>query len=283
LVLTLLTDAIVPDSWGRLQTGFDDDWLGQELGVRVQLRRAFCTSRVVDSFNAHLGLPRWRDMALRAGSAVGLEIIETIELPELLKRLEKVERDGLGLRCNEGFGRVAFNHPLYDGCEMVKDSETSLPVKMRLATGGLDHVLAAETQFRQWWGNRLAEDRKRYQDQKKPDPFKHKEFEALARLLRSLAPASAEEVGALLDRLGRSDELLPLKLVKEELAVREAEKAKLNFFRAGKGRGGIDKAKELVRELAEEAGAGGHCWRIGLEMLADRIAAEAQKEEEGEG
>jgi CRISPR-associated protein Csx10 len=275
LVLTLLTDAIVPDTWGRLQTGFDDDWLGQELGVKVQVKRAFCASRVVDSFNAHLGLPRWRDVALRAGSAVGLEIIEAIELPELLKRLEKVERDGLGLRCNEGFGRVAFNHPLYDGCEVVEDSEISLPMEMRLATGGLDHDLAAETEFRRVWQSRLLE-----QDWK---PFREPEFESLARLLRGLAPASAEEVGALLARLGRSNELLPSDLVEGELAVREAEKAKLNFFRAGKGRDGIDKVRELARKLAEEAGEGGHCWRIGLEMLADRIAAEAQKEEEGEG
>jgi CRISPR-associated protein Csx10 len=272
LVLTLLTDAIVPDPWGRFQTSLDADWLSQALGVKVRVKRAFCANRVVDSFNAQLGLPRWRDVALRAGSAVGLEITEAIDLPELLKHLEKVEREGLGLRRSEGFGRVAFNHPLYNGCAAVRRSEIRLPVEMRPATGSMDHGLAAETEFRRRWATHLAEQNWR--------PFHEPEFESLARLLRGLAPASVEEVEALLDRLGRSDELLPSKLVKEELAVRETEKEKLDFFRAGKGQAGLEALRDLVKELAREATESGRCWRIGREMLADRIAAEARKGEE---
>lgn len=273
LMLTLLTDTIVPDRWGRFQTSFDDDWLSRTLGLKVQVKHAFCASRVVDSFNAHLGLPRWRDVALRAGSVVRLEIkkSEEVDLPELLKRLEKAEREGLGLRRNEGFGQVAFNHPLYNGCEAVRDSEIRLPEWMRLAPASVARDLAAETEFRRRWESRLVE-----QDWK---PLRKLEFESLARLLRGQAPASVEEVGVLLDRLGHSDELLPPNLVEKELAVREAEKAKLNFFRAGKGTDGVGKVRELARELVEEAAGDGRCWHIGLEMLADRIAAEAQKEE----
>ena len=268
LVLTLLTDAIVPDRWGRFQTSFDNAWLGEALGVKVEVKHSFCASRAVDAFNAHLGLPRWRDVALRAGSAVRLEIAEAIDLPELLKRLGDVERRGLGLRRNEGLGRVVFNHPLYNGCARVRDSRIPLPEQLHPARGGRAHPLLVETEFRREWDDFLVK-----QD---CGTFSAPEFESLARLLRGEAPASIQEVNDLLKGLGRSGQLLPKKVM-EELKVREAEKDKLNFFRAGRGKSGLDAVKKIVKELGQRTTESERRWRIGLEMLANYMAAEAQK------
>ena len=138
----------------------------------------------------------------------------------------------------------------------------------------------------------MAEDQEKHKDAGKPDPFKHKEFEVLARLFRSKLPASVEDVDTLVSRLGRSAELLPETLQKE-LEVREKDKAVLNFFRTDKAKAGLNALTTLVRGLDREVKARvgelagetktktqSRCWRIGLELLADRIAAVAGKEEQ---
>jgi CRISPR-associated protein Csx10 len=273
LTLTLLTDTILADPWGRFLTGFDSQWLSNVLGVQVTVNRCFCAARVVDGFYAHLGLPRWRDVALRAGSAAGLTLVETLSVDELQRRLAQVERDGIGLRRNEGFGQVVFNHPLYEGCAGVPDQPIRLSKPMCLEASPTDHTLPRETNFRQKWNDDLM----RY----KWEPLHKPEFEFLARLLRSQMPASVQDVESLWNRLGHSDELLPPQQVQAELAVREREKAKLNFFRAAESKAGRKALLEIVQDLAERATGDERCWRIGLEMLADRVAAEARWGEEG--
>ncbi|MCS6842697.1 MAG: RAMP superfamily CRISPR-associated protein, partial [Roseiflexus sp.] len=123
VTMLLLSDAIVPDPWGRFWRGFDPAWLKRELqlpdGAEVSIdcnqnreALAFSAVRTVDAFNAALGLPRSRDIALVAGSSVRLSF-KGIEVNKLVECLEKVEARGIGLRRDEGFGRVAFNHPVY--------------------------------------------------------------------------------------------------------------------------------------------------------------------------
>lgn len=116
VAMTLLTDAILTDPWGRFRQTLDEEALSELLGWEVEVLRAAAASREVDGFYGHTGLPRWRDLALRAGSAVGFRLPDGPDRDAALARLREVERDGIGLRRGEGFGRVAFNHPIYGGC-----------------------------------------------------------------------------------------------------------------------------------------------------------------------
>ena len=42
LVMTLLTDTILTDYWGRFQTAFDGETLKQILGIDVEVIELFC-------------------------------------------------------------------------------------------------------------------------------------------------------------------------------------------------------------------------------------------------
>jgi|GEM_PF-580109 len=307
LILTLLTDAIVPDRWGRFRADLDAVLLAEFLGgqvcpAQVKVRRAFCAGRVVDSFNAHMGLPRWRDMALRAGSAVGFQVeIENLapaDKQALLERLRAVEEEGIGLRRGEGFGQVVFNYPFYDDCAPPADVARQVAVRldddgrcMAPAVGGPNHALAVEFDFHQGWAEEMALDLERCRGEDDTDPFAYPEFAALARLLRAEAPAALPEAEKLLARLGHFDELLSGKTL-QELGVRAQEAARQNFFAGDKAAAGLQALRTWLAELDRRVKARterlpeqdwettrGRCWRIGLELLADRIAAVARKEE----
>ena len=303
LTLTLLTDTIILDEWGRFQTGFDDRWLSQALRVPVQVVRGFCASQMTDSFNGYLGLPRFRDVALRAGSAVGLRVLDTVGVETALNTLRAVEERGIGLRRNEGFGRVVFNHPVYDqgGRGEVSYAWEVGPLQIRAASTAPFYT---EAQFRADWDDKLTDawekrmvaevgDQAGARHLKPSEVFREAEFETVARLLRTERWVRAEGgdaetrlalVFARLDRLGEATELLPADLVQRELQVREEDKAKLTFFK-NKGRAGLLVLKTLLAALDKEVAAASapqpeSLWRIGLEMLADRIAAEARRDEE---
>jgi CRISPR-associated protein Csx10 len=151
--LTLLSDAILPDHWGRFHQSLDDaDWIEELLDDKkfFQLERdaitnlpkiihAFCKAGYADNFNNQLGLPRWRDLAIKAGSAVGFKIVppafQNDEEREqwrnkLQSRLEVIESEGISRR-NEGFGMVVFNHPLYDLVE-ITGTEWKIEDEMKL-------------------------------------------------------------------------------------------------------------------------------------------------------
>lgn len=280
LTLTLLTDAIVPDTWGRFRSGFDAEWLEELLGVKVELRRSFCSTRLVDAFNNHLGLPRWRDVALCAGSAVGFRIAEALSAEQqtaVMEHLKALESNGLGLRRNEGFGRIVFNHPFYHLWQDLDDNDMAilLPVAPAKATAhDANAALLAETAFRQQWetyllqNNRLA-------------PLSTAEFVTVARLLQSEPPTSREALEDFIAQLGHYETLIPA-AQQAELCVRDDGRAGTEFFRAKAGAG-----LKALQQLGDQLQAGTaslppaiqvRCWRLGMQMLAGYILA-AQKEE----
>jgi CRISPR-associated protein Csx10 len=171
LTLTLLTDTIVTGARGRFVTGFENDctcdkeekeegkcqceceWLsrGLRFPVHVVKERGFAATQIVDGFNSIQQLPRWRDVALAAGSTVLLQILEPPE-GGLLEMLERIEREGIGLRRNEGYGQVAFNHPVYTGgVQDVSVDTNDLPSDLRPGTFGPD----AHAHFRHEWEKSL--------------------------------------------------------------------------------------------------------------------------------
>lgn len=152
LVVNLLTDTILMDRFGRYQLGFTDQALAQALGLAkdaVKIHHQWATTREVDGFNAHLGLPRARDIALRAASVVLFDIVNPPK--DWHAQLAKAERAGIGLRRAEGFGRIAFNHPIYTEPASVAASIDVLP----LGTPSDEHFTQVEAEQMQAWQEQL--------------------------------------------------------------------------------------------------------------------------------
>jgi len=117
IIMTLLSDTILVDDWLRFQTTLDEKVLSKLLGFKVEIINSFTKSGYIDGFNSLFGLPKWRDKALIAGSTVGFRVKEEIPQNELIDTLQKLEEEGIGLRTSEGFGRVAFNHPIFNSID----------------------------------------------------------------------------------------------------------------------------------------------------------------------
>lgn len=136
ITLTLLSDAILVDQWGRSKlTLKDPKWLKELLGTEVEIINCFCQSNNVDGFNNVLGLPQWRDIAIKVGSVVGFKFKlseeSKLNLDDLRTRLKEIENNGIGLRRNEGFGRVVFNHPIYNDGNIGQDYRIPLDREKR--------------------------------------------------------------------------------------------------------------------------------------------------------
>lgn len=278
VVMLLPSDAIVADPWGRYLRGFDADWITRELGlpeactVTIDTDGAgedisFSVVRPVDAFNAKLGLPRARDIALAAGSCVRLSFAG-IELAELVKILEIAENQGIGLRRDEGFGRVAFNHPVHDK-NLSTWSASALDLSPLVLGDNTQRVNPATAliQFMLDWMKKLDDEFK-----SGASKFSDERFEAVARLLHVSRKASADDVKQELDRMGKMEELLP-----QTLKGRD----KKNFFETD-GENGMKAIKRLVGEMATQLEQQGlaenpQAWRIALQMLAARIAELARQ------
>jgi CRISPR-associated protein Csx10 len=279
VMLTLLSDTVVTDSWGRCVCGFDATWLKEELnlpenaGVTVDEQRSFSAVRPIETFNARLGLPRTRDMALAAGSSVCLSF-SGIEPADLRARLAAAEVQGLGLRRDEGFGRVAFNHPIY---QQLKDwNEPALRLDdILLGDDVHGHELGCLERFKQEWREKLDDELEALKGL-----VADRRFEATARLLHVSRAGSNAQVKEKLQAMGEQDQLLS-----ESLKGRD----KKNFYREGDGRQGMERVCELLKTLdplikkyIDDPAQTLQMREVGLQMLADRIAGPArQKAQEG--
>ncbi|MFZ2358933.1 MAG: RAMP superfamily CRISPR-associated protein [Anaerolineae bacterium] len=273
VTMLLLSDAVMSDPWGRFWQGFDPAWLKRALRlppeVEVSIDRsedcealAFSAARTVDAFNAKLGLPRTRDVAIVAGSSARLSFTG-IDVQALAKLLEDAEMQGIGLRRDEGFGRVAFNHPVYRQMQGVASQKVDLSP---LTLGSTSHPSVAVLQFALDWLKHLEEQRL--------TNFNDERFEAVARLLHASRHTSADAIEQEMQRLGEQGELLaqPLK-----------GRDKKNFFEK-EGKPGMDDIAACLDEMAKQLkersvpqDAQAQAWRIGLQLLAARIAGPARQ------
>lgn len=279
LVLTLLTDAILPDRWGREWLGFEKEggavetpaaaWLSEALGAPVQVLAVFGTARPVDGFSAQLGLPRWRDVALAAGSTV---VFSWPDAPEDWQGgLRDLEEKGIGIRRNEGFGRVVVNHPV--------QTWSAMPIKVTpivcSEAPGL-HELQAEAAFRDKWRAAI-----RLQGRRIDQACSNQRFAALARWLHDHAEDPLDDLIGQLEaephaELGAFGQPQP-PLVKAIGPDEYGERSKENYFyNQDKGAPGRALVADLLRGLK---GYNAQYSAIGVLMLADRIAAAAREEE----
>ena len=83
--------------------------LGREFGVECSVvGEPYAAARRLESWQVSWGLPRPSLLALAAGASVVVEMSAGVCQADLTR----VEHRGIGERCAEGFGRVAFDDPL---------------------------------------------------------------------------------------------------------------------------------------------------------------------------
>jgi CRISPR-associated protein Csx10 len=265
IIITLLSDTIVLDRWGRFFRGFETAWLEEALGVAVTVNNQYVAVRDVDAFNMQLGLPRWRDTALAAGSAALIQRSDGQAWD--VDRLAMVERQGVGLRQNEGFGRVAFNHPVYSPGADLNDLQYPLHQDLRLSGAVGSQLFTVERNFFASWEKALGE---------LPfDGCNHDRFQGVARLLRAEKKRSLDDLRERLSRLGRRDNFADDLPTKDE-----------NWFETN-GRMGVQEIQAALDELAsllngtEYAEHRTRLSALGVEALAELVAEKARSSKEG--
>ncbi len=285
LVLSLLTDAILPDQWGRNRMGFEQavshsdqklklaTWLQSVLDMPIDVVTSFSKVRPIDGFNMQLGLPRFRDTALVAGSTIVFKLPDPP--PDWAQRLEKLEWDGIGQRRHEGFGRVVVNHPVQFTAAMnsaVSYNDTRSSV--------LSHKLIDEQCAQSDWKKELKENTQRISQH-----CRTPRFAALARWLYAQAHEPIEQIITILEndpdphhheppRFGKPDQVLIAALGgQDEYGTRHKD----NFWytQGNEGRTLVLQLLKSIRDKRQYQPA----IPAAITLLAERVAEAASEEE----
>lgn len=257
LTLTLLSDTILTDSFNRFVTGFDGEILNevlnqnnrpgdQRLELTIQEGKAFASSIIIDGYNTKHHLPTWRDIALASGSIVRLDLGEPLTQQQFTQ-LEILEREGIGLRRSEGFGRIMFGHPL-----------TPPPFKVPRGLA-LDVDQPADTSLHARWLKSVNQ-----QLGKHKDTLQGEHFVALARWLHTRCRDPLSETLAAMDMLGTPDmNLKDLIGGPDEYGDRTKENRLA-------GQPGFKAVRKLLEKLQKESP---ECHEFGIRVLADALSS----------
>jgi CRISPR-associated protein Csx10 len=221
--MTLITDAIIIDDWGRFLNDIDEKMLKSLLDADVKVIGSYMKSKNVDGFNAHLGLPKWRDIAMCAGSTVGFSVSEACDSDALLKRLEELEKTGIGIRREEGFGKVIFNHPVYSENRGVSNSWIHLDQDMRT-----EEMINEIEKFDKYWEEVLRGlEEKDSKEKLAEDRFTDPQWIAVARWLRTMPSRNLKEFHNFEDDLKKMVDERQLHRDKKEYLKEKGEKGYL--------------------------------------------------------
>ena len=265
--LTLLTDTIAANPWGQQATGFSEDWLEPILRLGpLEIKDAYARIRIVDSFNSTLGLPRGRDTALMAGSSVCI-CLKNLSLDDWAVRMEKLELEGIGIRRNEGFGRIAFNHPVYEQRQRLSESAIGIGDEMRLG-----NILSPDM-FMQEWDEEL---RKLLPQGRCHDV----RFQALARWLHTHSDMSPLKWIGQLASLNDCEMAFgqPDKALIAAIGEKEYGKSNKDNFFVKDGKVDVEAICVALEWLNDQEP---RQWRGGVERLAEWIAALASNKQNG--
>jgi CRISPR-associated protein Csx10 len=107
ITLNLLSDTLLRNNTGQHIAALDDATLSAYLGVQVRIVEQRTTTQPtnVGGYNRTWRLPLPQAPALKAGSVVVFTTTGAFDA----QRMAELERHGIGERCVDGFGRVAFN------------------------------------------------------------------------------------------------------------------------------------------------------------------------------
>lgn len=235
LIMTLLTDTILTDYWGRSYTALDCETLRQILGIDVEIINSFVKTKHINGFNIHLGVPKWRERAIAAGSSVGFKIKDsTQKAADLLERFKKLENEGIGLRRAEGFGQIVFNHPVYE-------QNFDFDVSIRLAEFMRIQPLEEKVKnFERWWQSLLIEHIQKHS-------FSQKEWVLLSRWLTENTKmfVATENMDELLEKFHCPGKML--ELVNNRKPCREKKK-----FLEEEGQSGKKLLLQIFADLSHE-------------------------------
>ncbi len=275
ITMTFITDAILMDCWGRFLTLhkelLDKEYeksLKELLELNIDIKEitnTYVKSKIVDGFNTYLGLPKWRDFGITAGSSICFKLKSPDNKDEILKRLGEIEKEGIGLRREEGFGRVAFNHPVYSKNEGVMEG-IHLPEFMRIKK---IEKMSIEI-FKEWW--------KKYLDKINRKNFMDRKWVSVSRFLRANTDKTIEEIREMVDKFHILEN--PLQdLIKKKNVYRDEKE-----FLEEDGKKGLDALLNSLKELSkglqrEDESLREYLKNIAMEMLADFIAVSAKEVE----
>lgn len=287
--LYLNSDAIIRDPWGRFVSQWQPDWLSAALdGWEVSVMRGFAKTRYIDSFYNHLGLPRWRDRALVAGSAAGVQIQEpSLSENEIWERLEQIELQGIGLRRNEGFGQVIINHPLYETLNDPGAKDMNLKITLPAAFADkieiAGNVVEQERDFKEQWHSEVeAHVKVNWASLAK------EQFAPVARMLRAEKHLGLQHLTARLESLRKShassEEIINVlgePLVKRSNTLSVLREPK-DFFVKGDGKAGLKALTEFLRGLSNENLNSTELAQI-IGLLAEHVAKAVDHARQKEG
>ena len=112
LIITTLSPLLTVNQNGHPESRFPERELAGVLGLdvtKLTLSASYTRTEVIGGYHAHLSLPRQQWPAIAPGSVFVFELKHPLD-QESRERLIKLEREGLGLRRSEGYGRIAINH-----------------------------------------------------------------------------------------------------------------------------------------------------------------------------
>ena len=266
LILTLLTDAILLDAWGRFQVSFDEQWLRELLNVPLKNFTVFTQQRAIDGFDGTLGLPRQRDIAIRAGSTVEIEL-STPFTDEQLSHLKTLEEQGIGMRRSEGFGQIVFNHPILFHQPSYQSAPVVLHDKLRLAslTASNYDMLKIQDFLLNEWEERTLNQEKHWEN------CQSAEFGVVARWLSENCQRTLSELRQQLREYGKPDERLITEFIRDYGSRSQELKV------CQEGIDVIDNMLEKLEKVAENLTD--NCRVLAVNMLAERIAEEAERQQ----
>jgi len=232
----------------------------------MEILDAYAKIRVVDSFNSTMGVPRWRDTALVAGSTTWIRLIAPPD--DWTEKMKKLELDGIGLRRNEGFGQIAFNHPIFNQRQLLTESAIRLNDTMRPMRS--HHP----DRFMEEWEDELGKLLTQKQGLNAP-------FQALARWLHTNNDNPLQELIECLTSMADPDKAFFGQPNKDLVnAIGEAEYGKRN-----KKNPFVEKSKDdiaaIIKALEYLKKEEPKYWRSGIERLAEWIAVASREEKEG--
>ena len=121
-IINCLSDIVLYDIYMKYQTILTPEILAENLNQLVpelniskknlELVKFFVSNGYRSGWNTYYRLPKPADWTIKA-SSVFLFKYKDVDEEKLKKALNKLEYLGLGLRRNEGFGRVVINHPIH--------------------------------------------------------------------------------------------------------------------------------------------------------------------------
>lgn len=108
LIITTLSPLLAVNNYGHPEARFPMRELAEVLGIaasELKLSCSYTRTEIIGGYHSHLRLPRQQGQGIAAGSVFVFCVKATLDEKQLLK----LERNGLGLRKNEGLGRIAVN------------------------------------------------------------------------------------------------------------------------------------------------------------------------------